>query len=48
MIFTIGDICHELQPRDAATLERKVLSVAEIPSHSTQSSTVYTGTGGMV
>ena len=34
MIFTIGDICHELQPRDAATEERKVLSVAEIPSRS--------------
>ena len=35
MIFTIGDICHESQPRDAGTLERKVLSVAEIPSRST-------------
>ena len=34
VIFTIGDICHELQPRDAATEERKVLSVAEIPSRS--------------
>ena len=34
MIFTIGDICHESQPRDAGTQERKVLSVAEIPSRS--------------
>ena len=42
MIFTIGDICHESQPRDAGTLERKVLSVAEIPSRST---TVYSPQG---
>ena len=35
VIFTIGDICHESQPRDAGTQERKVLSVAEIPSRST-------------
>ena len=46
MIFTIGDICHESQPRDAETLERKVLSVAEIPSRSTTAPQSLQGQAG--